>query len=83
MAGPALEQAAAAPLADGSPPPSYQSDRVKALKKVEPVDIQWERINLRVPIKGGASKKSVLTDVSGQLRSGRVTAIMVRALTIQ
>lgn len=70
--------AAASPLVEGSPPPpSYQSDRVKAMKKVDPVDIQWERVNLRVPAKGGA-KKSVLTGVSGQLRSGCITAIMVR-----
>lgn len=68
--------AAASPLAEGSPPPSFQSDRVKALKQVEPVDIQWERVTLRVPAKGGA-KKTVLADVSGQLRAACITAIMV------
>ena len=55
---------------------------VKALKKVAPVDIQWERIHLRVPAKGKGkgqnAKKSVLTDVSGELKAGCITAIMVR-----
>lgn len=68
--------AVASPLAEGSPPPSFQSDRVKTLKKVEPVDIQWERVTLRVPAKGGA-KKTVLANVSGGLRAGCITAIMV------
>jgi hypothetical protein len=76
---PELPAGAASPLAEGSPPPSYQSERVKALKKVEPVEIQWERIHLQVPGKGGA-KKAVLSDVTGQLRSGCITAIMVRLL---
>jgi hypothetical protein len=83
---PELPVAAASPLpAEGSPPPSYtSSDRVKALKKVEPVDIQWERVCLRVPGKGGRhATKGVLTGISGQLRSGCITAIMVRfAITI-
>lgn len=68
--------AAASPLVAASPPSSYQSDRVKALKQVDPVTIQWERVNLRVPGKGGVLK-SVLTDVSGELRAGCITAIMV------
>lgn len=69
--------AAASPLVAGSSPPSsYQSDRVKALKQIDPVTIQWESVNLRVPGKGGVLK-SVLTDVSGELRTGCITAIMV------
>ncbi len=68
------------PLAEGSPPASYyQSERVKALKQVEPVEIQWERIHLQVPGKGGA-RKAVLSDATGQLRSNAITAIMVRLL---
>ena len=78
------------------------------MRKVEPVGISWEDVNLQVPIKGkvgvpcrlcrswplgserlawpydGAAvwqgMKPVLTGVSGELKSGTITAIMVRLL---
>eukprot|EP00624_Nannochloropsis_granulata_P006441 evm.model.NODE_4809_length_13222_cov_50.641430.3 len=51
------------------------SNRLKEIASVEPIDVTWEHVSLRVPIKGNA-KKAVLLDMSGQVHAGQVTAIM-------
>lgn len=62
--------------AGGAESPVYQSDRVKEMASVEPIEITWEHVSLRVPIKGNKTKKAVLLDVSGRVEAGQVSAIM-------
>ena len=65
-----------ASTAAGTESPVYQSDRVKEMASVEPIDIMWEHVSLRVPVKGSKTKKAVLLDVSGKVHAGEVSAIM-------
>jgi len=60
----------------GAESPVYQSDRVKEMASVEPIEVMWEHVSLRVPIKGSTAKKAVLLDVSGRVKAGQVSAIM-------
>lgn len=66
----------AGPTATAADSPAYKSDRVKGMASVEPVNIMWEHVSLRVPAKGSKTKKAVLTDVSGHVQAGQVSAIM-------
>lgn len=65
------------------PPPAadegtdvYHSDRIKGMASVDPINISWENVSLRVPVKGSKMKKNVLANVSGRLQAGHISAIM-------
>lgn len=61
---------------NGSSPLSYVSDRIKDMKHIDPVSIEWQNVSLEVPVKGQKTNKAVLSNVSGQVKAAHFTGIL-------
>lgn len=76
LAPPVQQQQQQQDTNNGNSPLSYVSDRIKEMKHIDPITVEWQDVSLYVPAKGQKTKKAVLSNVSGQIKPSHFTGIM-------